>query len=508
MYAGFWILFSKPDVRRYIVAALVLVVLFLPVTAGSETVPGTTGAVDAGLGTAALRKWVIAAEEFPAEGIPPVFAAYTAVIPRLLLDGIAGIDSRMVFADERQARMMKELSEKRLKIVRTRADLIAQRDKLLLSDDSSGTKGKKRRDLNRDIKAREDEIRDLDKTIMIKMNEGRIDENVESTIELWKGGTELYKRAADISLSGSLLRDGISGILTGRIMDIGGYMFVEATIDTGYGGTPPLTVSEAVPYEELETLTSLLVSRLLPGMANRLPVRLNITLEPDSSRLFIDGRLVLDTSVPITIFSGEHTLSASARGFVSVDRTARFEGRDSFNVRIQLEEEKTVSVTFDTKRMPADIFFHTKYLGETPEEVSLPSFPTIGEAVSGDVKTFFIFSPDVLDKKESTRLIINDNKQETGKRIEKQRNILYWSLGLLYISLPVSMLSYGIAENKYRAWQDGKFADDGEIVDDINNWSRIANVSRWVSLGLGVNFAFQLVRYIMAANQTVPKTAQ
>ena len=109
---------------------------------------------------------------------------------------------------------------------------------------------------------------------------------------------------------------------------------------------------------------------------------------------------------------------------------------------------------------------------------------------------------------ESPRLTILDNKKETGKRIERQRNILYWSLGLLYISLPVSMLSYGIAENKYRAWEEGKFGDDDAMADEVNTWSRVANVSKWVSVGLGANFAFQLVRYILAANQTVPKTAQ
>jgi len=495
---------NKSGIRISRFALFALFTVYLSGMAWAEETATASGAA----GSAARPKWIITAEEFPMDGVPPVYAAYSTVIPGLLLDGIAGIQSRMVFADERQARTMKDLSEKRLKLVQDRAKLLLERDKIILSDDSSGTKGKKRRDLNRDIKAKDAELDSIDETIGVKMAEDRIVDNEEAPIEIWKKGAELYKRAADISLAGSLLKDGISAVITGKIRDIGGYMFVEATIDTGYGGTPSVTVSEAVPYEDLEIVVSLLVSRLLPGMTNRVPVRLNVDLEPESARLFIDGRLIQDTSIPITVFSGEHTMSSSAQGFLSSERTARFEGRDTFNVRIRLEEEKLVSVTFDTKRMPADIFFHTKYLGETPEEVSLPSFPTIGEAISEGGKTYFLFSPEAIEGMDSPRLTIRDNKRDTGKSIERQRNILYWSLGLLYISLPVSMLSYGIAENKYRAWQDGKFQNDDEIVDDINTWTRVSNISKWVSVGLGANFAFQLVRYIIAANQTIPKPAR
>lgn len=493
-------MFSKRVIRRYCIVLSALLMACLPEKAAAAETSKDSEAGE-------KPKWIIAAEEFTTEGIPSVYTQYSTVLPRLLLDGIAGIKSRMVFADERQTRAIKDLSEKRLKLVQDRARLILDRDKILLTDDSRGTKGKKRRDLNRDIKSKQDEIKSIDETIEIKMSEERIVDNEEASIELWKDGGELYKRAPDISLAGSLLKDGVSAVITGTIKDIGGYMFVEASIDTGYGGTPPVTVSEAVPYEDLETVVSLLVSRLLPGMSNRVPVRLNVAIEPRSARLFIDGRLIPDHSVPITVFSGEHTLSSSAQGFISTERTARFEGRDTFNVRINLEEEKLVTVTFDTKRMPADIFFHTRYLGETPEEITLPSFPTIGEALSDSAKTYFLFNPEMIEGQDVPRLTIVDNKKETAKRIERQRNILYWSLGLLYISLPVSMLSYGVAENKYRAWEDGKFEDDGAIVDEINTWSRVADVSKWVSVGLGVNFAFQLVRYILAANQTVPKTA-
>ena len=58
-----------------------------------------------------------------------------------------------------------------------------------------------------------------------------------------------------------------------------------------------------------------------------------------------------------------------------------------------------------------------------------------------------------------------------------------------------------------QAYNDGKIASTPKVIADINQWSLISDVSQGVTIALGVNFLFQLVRYIVAANQTIPKYA-
>ena len=62
-----------------------------------------------------------------------------------------------------------------------------------------------------------------------------------------------------------------------------------------------------------------------------------------------------------------------------------------------------------------------------------PGKTLIGEALLGDARTYFIY-----DHSKSTRdrFVIPVNRVNTEKRIERQRKVLYWSLGLLYCSYP------------------------------------------------------------------------
>lgn len=130
--------------------------------------------------------------------------------------------------------------------------------------------------------------------------------------------------------------------------------------------------------------------------------------------------------------------------------------------------------------------------------------PLIGEAIVKDAETWFVYVPDG-NEGQSTTVTIKTVKGDTEKKIEKARNAFYWSLGALYLSLPVSMLSYGIAMDKYDAYMDGRMSQTQDSVDDVNKWLKISDISRGVSIGLGVNAAFQLVRYILAANGVIPK---
>ena len=157
------------------------------------------------------------------------------------------------------------------------------------------------------------------------------------------------------------------------------------------------------------------------------------------------------------------------------------------------------------KRVSAEpMFFETRHFGTTSFTAEIPAKTLIGEALHGDARTYFIH--EYTDTTEGTRsVIIPVNRVNTEQRIERQRKVLYWSLGLLYCSLPVSMISRGIAMNKMQAYNDGRIEPTQENIDEINNWVMVSDISRGVSIALGVNFLFQLVRYLIAADQTIPK---
>lgn len=451
-------------------------------------------------------EWTVAAESFTSEGLPEVYSMYTTVLPQLILTELSRINNRLVFASERQERQVRQILDARLKLIQEKSALLRDKDKILLSNDSRYTKTKKRRDIQKRIEDKDVEIAKKGKLLAEKMGEARIVDDQEYRLTLWKKGENLYKRSESYSLAKSLYTDGISALLTGQIEDIAGYMQVTVRLDTGYGSVEQLMVSEVSPYDDLDLIIQLIVARLLPDIANRPPVLLDVAIDPPDAKFFIDGRLVLDPSVPVSVFSGTHNLSVTSAGYRSASRTVSLDGFDRFTVNIALEKEEMATLAFNTQGLPADLFIHTTYIGETPREAEVPRFPIIGEILSDGVKTYFLVDGSLYPGDGNHFVTIRENRYDTGKRIEQLRKTMYWSLGFLYLSLPVSMISYGVATNKYKAYQDGKIPYSQEFVDELDSWAMVADVSKWVSIGLGINFAVQLARYIWAANQTIPKT--
>lgn len=451
--------------------------------------------------------WVLAAEKFESGSIPSVYESVSTAVPSLILSRILAAPKRAIKPDEKKARDLSGLSSTRMQLVKDRAALILARDKVLLEAESSLTKKKDLAAAGTKIKSKEKDIADLDVKIR-KLADSVLTETTATSITLWESGQKLYTRTTDVSLGKSLLDSKISGLITGKVEDIAGYLHVTASIETGVRDLPVVTVSDAAPYDELDSLVASLVARLLPGLTMLNPVSLDLSVVPDTSTVFIDARRLDDVSVPVTIFSGEHLISVSADGYASSSRTYTFADPGLYRVSIALLKESSVSVAFDTKGVPLTLYFRTKYLGDAPVLATMPALASIGEASINDNRTFFILDISGAKDGSSVSASIRPNKVRTQTRIERQRNVFYYSLAALYFSLPVSILTYGISIDKYNAYQSGKLAQTQENVDDVNYWTRAAMISRGVSIGLGINVAFQLFRYILAAEQAIPQKAE
>lgn len=450
------------------------------------------------------KGWVLAAEKFSVEDIPPVYEGVAEAIPQLILSRVGNLKDRAVLPDEQKSRELAALSQSRMKLITERAALVLERDKVLLSADGSFTKRRNRAKAEKAVRVKEKEISALDGKIQ-KLAESVLEGTETENIELWESGSKLYSRASGVSLGKSLVDSKISGLITGTVKDLAGYLLVTAQVETGIRDLPAVTVTEAAPYDELDGLVSTLTARLLPELSMKAPVVLELSVTPESSVLFVDSKRIEDFSVPVTVFSGEHSISVSAEGYRSAIRTYDFAGADAFRVSIELEVEPTVSVAFDTGNVPASVYFHTRYLGETPFIAELPAIKTVGEVTVGDVKTFFIFDPAELSGTGTNSASIRANVVGTKDRIEKRRRVFYGSLAALYLSIPLSMISYGINVNMATAYEDDKIAHTQENLDEIRNWYQVSTISRGVTIGLGLNVAFQLFRYILAAEQAVPK---
>jgi hypothetical protein len=499
-----------------------VLLLLLAVSVSAETAAGSNTATS----SSETKEWIVAAEEFSATDLPPMYKNLSATIPSLILSRISGIDSRLIVMDEQKSRDMQELSDKRISLVKERAALVLERDQILLSPDTRLVKNRKKRELTDKITDKEASIKTFDEKIKTKLSEYDPDATTVMPVKVW-AEKKLYVRAPDVTLAKSLATSKISGLITGTMQDIAGYLYVTASLETGIAEVPVVSVSEASAYDEVDSLAQTLAARLLPELARRTSVQIRLSVEPETARVFIDGRLINRNEDSATVFAGEHTVSASAPGYKTATKKGKFEGNESFAVTIRLEEAPTIPVAFDTKGSSASIYIGSQYYGETPVDITLPDSSSIGLAtvpapppIKGffsflnppvnekgtvdDISTWFVFRPDQIDSSHPAKMAVVLNKIDTKTRIDRQRDILYWSLGGLYLSLPVSMISYGVCMDMYRAYTAGSL----KYASDYSTWVNVAKYSQYVSIGLGVNLAFQLVQYFITIEQATPKTVQ
>ncbi len=475
--------------------------------------------------------WVLAASAFELYGVPEEYAAYATLMPLLIIDRLGAAQVRFVNADERQARELRERFNDRMSLVDERRNLIFSRDSLFFSFDDDDEKKEKRDEYNEMIEEKNKEIAELDKALSedllsdedenekngesrgrrrrnreVRETENPVKENLPVIFRV-EGEESLYKPQEGVSLAQSLYRDGISGLLTGEIRDIGGYMYVSASVETGYGAVSSERVSYTAHYDDLEDAVEFFAFSLLPQISNRQPVRLYISALPEDADVFVDGVMVHNMNEPVAVFAGTHTIEASAQGYAASILTTDFTESDEFNVDISLLPLESVKVIFDTGDLPASLFLRTQYFGAALQEAEIPAIPQIGEVVYGDVQTFFVFNPSSGLASFDDRLLtasVSPDEQTAERRISRQRRILYWSLGALYLALPAAFLLTGEANSRTNAYNMGRLTDS----DSIRPWTIAGNVSVGVCIALGVNLVIQAARYLIAANQVVPREVE
>lgn len=486
-------------------SVLALSVCFPVFAAGNDVPPEESGS------------WVLAASAFTLKGVPEPFSAYAELTPRLLLEELGVVQIRFVGLEESRAQELLRLAEERDRLAAVRRDLIFSRDLLFFSLDNPSARQRARKDYDGRLEETERDLALLD-----EQTEGVLAAGTEKAggaadpadagisagdvpVTFRSAEDGLYTPREGISLARSLHQDGISGLLCGEIRDVGGYMHISVSLETG-NGAPAETVSVTAPYADLEEAVYRLSLSLVPRLSGRQPVQLFFSVFPQNTSVFVDGVPVEDLQAPVTVFSGRHTIEASAPEFSASVRTEDFTESGEYSVEISLVPQETVRVVFDTGGESAALFFRTRYFGHTPAEIRMPALPRIGELVRNDVQTFFLFDPAGAgaDPERVQTVSVSLDEKNAEQRIEKQRKILYWSLGALYLALPAAFLIRGEADSRLNARAGGRLPDS----ENVDPWVMAGNAATGVCIGLGVNLLVQIIRYAIAAEQVTPRRAE
>lgn len=346
------------------------------------------------------------------------------------------------------------------------------------------------------------------------------DENIvtQENIYLYQNDfTRLYKPSESAKEAGytsqnfikEMMSSNINTLITGVISGYGDYVSVAVELYLYPAGEKIASVMEIGTIQEADLITTSIANQIVPAITNAMPVLLDVNIFPDElvheSMIYIDEILQTSNTDSILVESGVHNIQIVCEGFKTVETSYYFEGNKNYNIDVTLEKEINGYLQINlVKPLLGDLLVNGEYadkIDEKKSQMKINGKVILGEFLSENGETAFFYIPQnlVLD---SNMINIKPKPYDREKNIDKRRKWMYASYTLLMVSLIPTFYTYGNLVNEAKLYNDGlvNYSDAIEL-------QKRSNIFQGISIGCGVFFAFELVRYIIAANAVLPQKA-
>ena len=284
-------------------------------------------------------------------------------------------------------------------------------------------------------------------------------------------------------------------------------MVITAYLDMGIPGMKVHEFSGAGRYNDVEKVVEMMVRQIYTIIQNTKEVKVFFDVSPKNAKVYIDGELIRDFSKPIMLREGFYQIGASAQDYVEETKKLELKNKDAYTLKINLKKEESMAIGFNLKSASPNLFFKSQYSIRIPGIITIPKMKSIFEFEEKGVHTFGVLDPvnNPFSSQNVQNMIVKLNKKNVKDSIETQRKILYWSLGALYISLPITMILKSKVDDQVYAFKNKKLPYTQSEVDRINKLGRIQNVFQGVTIALGVNYFIQLIIYLVKADRALPR---
>lgn len=318
----------------------------------------------------------------------------------------------------------------------------------------------------------------------------------------------------------------INGLVTGEITVYGDYCSVTASLRIYPGAKVLGTVTEVGLLSDLMPLARSIARNLDPKIANALPILMEFDVEPreiaKDARIMIDGVVFPLTKTDGTFEnkiikdSGIHHLSIEVEGYEKLAFSYSFTGDSHFFVHANLVPEVHGLAKIRLKKY-RDGVFHTYALLQSPvtesektAELQVNSRNVLGvftvpkenpdDSDSSNIAFFRIPKNSAFD---GANLVVNAKPFDREANIDKRRRWMYTAYSALICSLPFTFYYKGEFTAENTAYAQGR----GDY-DRLLGLQTKSNVCMGITAACGVWVAFELVRYLWAADRVLPAKAK
>ena len=509
-------------------------------------------------------KWTLAAEQFSFTQKNMTAASYVAVskaLPQLMMEQFAQNLTRSPRAQEQLDRKLYDFRKTRLDLFLQLSKEVQTRDALVLKDYSQSVLNSKIKASDKKIAEIEAKIKEnltqtekvykefepkiemeqlrkeriekgeiLDEKQKGKMTEflmGFIPGNKEEVVfedvclyqndymSLFSAGNDKKSQGYDsYAFEKACVDAGINALITGKITRYSTYLSVQVSMYQFPGAKIIANAVEVGSVDDLKSIAVSLANQITPKIADSMPVDLFFEIGPEQARentiITIDDVVYRGIPEKMIVQSGVHTVQVSSQGFISLNTVYSFKGARTFNISVELKEDTPGTAMLYLKNpIEGSIFTNGVLASQTGElqrgsEISINNQNILGHFVgeNGHSSDFFIKSRYLTD---GANLVVKANPFDRSKYIDKRRRWMYTGYSALIVSLIPTFYVYGNYNSISSAYNSSAYTID---YNKAVGWQTANYITTGISIGCGVFFVYELVRYLMAANTVLPSEAK
>ncbi len=501
-------------------------------------------------------KWVIAAQKF----VPDLSIASDVVndktaelIPADILEKIGYSAMRNVYPDERFERTKYKLRTERQSLFLQLSAEYKKRDALVLSNYSDMK-------LKSAIKESEKKIKDIQKKIDANLAEQKkaSDENEKQMAQVDQALKSMNEKESEFDRYKNLFRRmfvhdesiiqqeqisfykddytslfsfsdqlkelsvtdplcekavvnaGINTLITGRFSKYGEYISVYVDLYSFPGAKRIGSVAEVGSVNDLELINTSIVMQIIPILVNSLPVQLEIAISPEEAEaktmVFIDNVLQKLENGKIIVDSGINTIQFVSEGYKSATTTYNFESNKKYKIEVNFEKPKTGYIQVGLRKpLEGNLLMNGERaidIDGKKSQISINGNAILGEFISENGDTAFFYIPEKMVY-DGNYVTIKPKPMDRMAYIDQRRKIMYGTYSVFILSLIPTFYAYGNYQNYVNLYKN--YQVDTKTA---RNWQNATNVTRFISIGCGVLWGYELVRYLIAANSVLPQNAR
>ncbi len=285
-------------------------------------------------------------------------------------------------------------------------------------------------------------------------------------------------------------------IIKGSMEKLDEWIYLQILIKNNILGTETTIYESVSSPDTIPEIIPEIINKLKTAVIGRPWASLTFELVPKDSNISVmmDNEQIPYRSLQF-LYPGVYHIEIKNLGYISRIFKIELKQFETRILPVSLEEEKNITISVQSFPSGADLYFGASWVGKTPVLIENPIAPALLILkLEGYNDRKIVYK----DNKRDIQIFMRPDIINVEKNISSKRDEFYKSFGYFMLSIPISMVSYGISSDYAYAYdrEVNKSPETDRLMRLSNSWYNVYIVGMFLNFTLFVNTIFDLVDYI------------